>query len=108
MNNPLRDLHEQALCDLEELLGAPTFSFVGITLPCATSSIHRNTMIDWGGRVVTIRFSLIVRRTVADKLPGPLVDGKTILFDGIEYRIARVGTPATGSHLHLDLIDPNT
>jgi hypothetical protein len=105
--SPLADLHEQALSDLEGLLGTPEFTWIGVDYPCVVSTLARGTTIDWGGALVDIKFSIIVRTEVTKGSAQPFTAGKTLEYEEIEYRIVQVRQPAPGAHWHLDLIDAN-
>jgi len=105
--NPLEALHNQALQDLEGLMGNPQLSWLGFDYPCVPSSLERGTVIDFGGRLVEIKLSLTVRTSAVQGAAKPLEAGKVISYGGESYRIATAKLSGPGDHIKLQLIDPN-
>jgi len=116
MRNALGDLHSQALRDLEGSLGvsprpatnaAVGFQWLGVNYPAVMTTLAVGSTIEFGGRLFDVKFSLIVRKSVVAQSAQPFTAGKTLIYNGTEYRIVNVRSPAAGASWHLDLIDPN-
>lgn len=103
--NPAKDLVDQGLADLETNIGSPTFTWLGISYPCIKSSLRRGSVVEWGGAVVEIQFTIVIRQSVIAGIARPLVAGVTVFVDGVEYRVVKSSVPAHMASLHLDLID---
>ena len=105
--NALATVHNQALQDLERLLGCPQFEWLGFFYPCVPSTLDRGTTIDFGGRLVDIKFTLTVRTEPITGIAKPLEAGKVITYQSLSYRIAQAKLSSAGDHMRLVLIDPN-
>jgi len=111
--SPLYDLHAQGLEELEGMLGQEREAlqkglvWLGVWYPSVKSSLAVGTTIEWGGKLFDVKFSLTVREEVVRGAAQPFASGKTLLYDGAEYRIVNVREPAPGASWRLDVIDPN-
>lgn len=105
--NPAQYLMAQGLQDLEGNIGSPTFSWLGITYACVKSSLKRGTQVEWGGQIVEVQFTLIIRQSIIAGAAMPLTPGVILFVDGVKYRVAKTSVPSNGASLNLDLIDAN-
>ena len=85
--------------------GSPTFLFVAETIPCRVSTVKRGTVLEVGGMMVEISFTLIVDQSdIVGTVPTA---GKTVTHGGVTYRVLAVGKTAGGSSYEFDLGNPN-
>jgi hypothetical protein len=110
----LRTANEAALRRLEQLQapqpGQPhTFVFNGTEYPCSETREKVGTTANFGGSDEVIQKTLIVRAEVFGDTPPPTA-GKRVTLpdidDGQELRVLSVAVSCDGSHLTLELGEP--
>lgn len=103
---------------------APVFTWRGVEVKCVPTSETRGTTLEIGGFVETVSLTLYVDRAAfiasdatltvvgeeiftTDITQAVPVAGKTLLFKGRTYRIITARESTVGSHIVLNLGDPN-
>lgn len=114
-----------ALEELEETLGAETFTWKGAEVPCVPNQLNRGTVIIIGGAERVISFTLVVRKahflsadstlvtvdselwTADSNMPHP-VAGRDLEFRGKAYKILTATEDSSRAYYKLDLADKNS
>jgi hypothetical protein len=121
----LRDDIAGALEELEDELGAETFTWKGAEIPCVPNLLNRGALVVSGGFEATVNFTLVVRKenfisadstlvtvdselyTMDSNKPHP-VAGRTLTFRGKTYKILTATEDPSRAYYKLDLGDRNS
>lgn len=121
----LRDDIAGALEELEDELGAETFTWKGAEIPCVPNLLNRGAVVVSGGFEATVNFTLVVRKenfisadstlvtvdselyTMDSNKPHP-VAGRTLTFRGKTYKILTATEDPSRAYYKLDLGDRNS
>lgn len=93
-----------ALSEFEKDHGEPQLTYKGSTVSCIPSTENRSMPLEIDGFELQVDLTLIVRKAV---LPTKPQNHDPLRYGSKDYKILRVGEPASGSHWEIGLKDPN-
>lgn len=92
---------------LHALQGSPVFTWLGTDYDCTASTLRRGTVLIVGGLEAEIALTLSVVISEMEDAASQPTAGKTLIYDSVTYRIARVGKIVGSSHYEIELISPH-